>query len=125
IGKWLKTNGGAIYDSKPWRVYGEGPTEVVGGTFQDVKTKPYTAEDFRFTTRDGALFAIELGWPAGGKAVIRSLTSADGVRGVTLLANGKKVPFEQQADGLHLTLPAKPVGEHAYVFRIDLSSSTP
>ncbi|AKS15521.1 alpha-L-fucosidase [Xanthomonas campestris pv. campestris] len=126
IGKWLKTNGGAIYDSKPWRVYGEGPTEVVGGTFQDVKTKPYTAEDFRFTTRDGALYAIELGWPADGKAVIRSLTAADGVRGVTLLANGKKVPFEQQADGLHLRLPAKPVGESAYVFRIDLApSSTP
>lgn len=58
--------------------------------------------------------------------MIRSLTAADGVRGVTLLANGKKVPFEQQADGLHLRLPAKPVGESAYVFRIDLApSSTP
>ncbi|WP_369937059.1 alpha-L-fucosidase [Xanthomonas tesorieronis] len=124
IGKWLKTNGEAIYDSQPWRTYGEGPTEVVGGTFQDTKTKPYTAEDFRFTTGHGALYAIELGWPAGGKAVIRSLTPADGVRGVTLLATGKKVPFEQRADGLHLTLPAKPVGEHAYVFRIDLSSPT-
>ncbi|WP_369980111.1 alpha-L-fucosidase [Xanthomonas bundabergensis] len=124
IGKWLKTNGEAIYDSQPWRTYGEGPTEVVGGTFQDTKTKPYTAEDFRFTTGHGALYAIELGWPADGKAVIRSLTAADGVRGVTLLATGKKVPFEQRADGLHLTLPAKPAGEHAYVFRIDLPSPT-
>jgi alpha-L-fucosidase len=124
IGKWLKTNGEAIYDSQPWRTYGEGPTEVVGGTFQDTKTKPYTAEDFRFTTGHGALYAIELGWPANGKALIRSLTAADGVRGVTLLATGKKVPFEQRADGLHLTLPATPVGEHAYVFRIDLSSPT-
>lgn len=45
---------------------------------------------------------------------------------MTLLANGKKIPFEQQADGLHLRLPAKPVGESAYVFRIDLApSSTP
>ncbi|UKE72238.1 alpha-L-fucosidase [Xanthomonas graminis] len=124
IGKWLKTNGEAIYDSQPWRTYGEGPTEVVGGTFQDTKTKPYTAKDFRFTTGHGALYAIELGWPAGGKVVIRSLTPADGVRGVTLLATGKQVPFEQRADGLHLTLPAKPVGEHAYVFRIDLPSPT-
>ncbi|UYB53480.1 alpha-L-fucosidase [Xanthomonas sp. AM6] len=124
IGKWLKTNGEAIYDSQPWRTYGEGPTEVVGGTFQDTKTKPYTAEDFRFTTGHGALYAIELGWPAGGKAVIRSLTPEDGVRGVTLLATGRKVPFEQRADGLHLTLPAKPAGEHAYVFRIDLPSPT-
>ncbi len=124
IGRWLKTNGEAIYDSKPWRSYGEGPTEVVGGTFQDTKTKPYTAEDFRFTTRDGALYAIEMGWPDNGEAVIRSLTAADGVRGVTLLASGQKVPFEQRADGLHLRLPAKPVGEHAYVFRIDLLSTS-
>jgi Alpha-L-fucosidase len=124
IGKWLKTNGEAIYDSQPWRTYGEGPTEVVGGTFQDTKTKPYTPEDFRFTTGHGALYAIELGWPADGKAVIRSLTPADGVRGVTLLATGKQVPFEQRADGLHLTLPAKPAGEHAYVFRIALPSPT-
>ncbi|MDV0438876.1 alpha-L-fucosidase [Xanthomonas sacchari] len=125
IGKWLKTNGEAIYDSTPWRTYGEGPTEVVGGTFQDTKTKPYTAEDFRFTIGHGALYAIELGWPADGQALIRSLKPADGVRGVTLLASGKPVPFEQRADGLHLRLPAKPVGDHAYVFRIDLTSPTP
>jgi alpha-L-fucosidase len=122
IGAWLKTNGAAIYGSKPWRVYGEGPTEVVGGTFQDIKTKPYTAQDFRFTTHDGALYAIEMGWPADGHALIRSLTQADGVRKVTLLADGRAVPFQQRADGLALTLPPKPVGQHAYVFRIDLSS---
>ncbi|MET0290712.1 MAG: alpha-L-fucosidase, partial [Pseudoxanthomonas sp.] len=122
IGGWLKTNGGAIYDTTPWRVYGEGPTEVVAGTFQDTKTKPYTAQDFRFTVRDGALYAIALGWPDDGASVIRSLKRADGVREVVLLATGRKVPFEQRDDGLHLRLPAKrPAGEQAYAFRITLS----
>ena len=125
IGGWLKTNGEAIYGSHPWRLYGEGPTEVVGGTFQDIKTKPYTAQDFRFTVNNGVLYATELGWPADGKALIRSLLPADQVQSVTLLATGQAVPFQQQADGLHLTLPSQtPAGEHAYVYRIQLATTS-
>jgi Alpha-L-fucosidase len=122
IGRWLKTNGEAIYGSQPWRVYGEGPTEVVGGTFQDTKTKPYTAEDFRFTTGNGKLYAIELAWPVGGKATVHALKLADKVSRVELLADGRNVPFTQDASGLHLTLPTQPVGSDAYVYRITLAA---
>ncbi|HEY4293481.1 alpha-L-fucosidase [Luteibacter sp.] len=121
IGRWLKTNGEAIYGSKPWRVYGEGPTEVVGGTFQDTKTKPYTAHDFRFTTGNGKLYAIELGWPAKGAATVKSIKPADKVTRVELLADGSNVPFTQDAGGLHLHLSPQPVGSDAYVFRITLA----
>ncbi|MGE7136088.1 alpha-L-fucosidase [Luteibacter sp. NPDC031894] len=124
IGGWLKTNGEAIYGSRPWRVYGEGPTEVVGGTFQDTKTKPYTAADFRFTSGNGKLYAIELGWPAKGRATVRSIKPADKVTRVELLADGSNVPFTQDASGLHLRLPGKPVGSDAYVFRITLASAS-
>jgi alpha-L-fucosidase len=121
IGAWLSVNGEAIYASKPWTRFGEGPTQVVGGTFQDIKTRPYTAEDFRFTTRAGRLYAIELGWPTGPEALIHSITPEIRVRGVTLLAPGKPLPiaFTQAQDGLHLRLPARRPGTYAWVYRIE------
>ena len=74
VGGWLKVNGEAIYGTRPWLSYGEGPTKVAAGSFQDTKTQEYTAEDFRFTTKGNNLYAIELAWPSGKEAVIHSLT---------------------------------------------------
>jgi alpha-L-fucosidase len=121
IGGWLATNGEAIYGTRPWKLFGEGPTKVEGGTFNDNKTRVYTAEDFRFTRKGPALYAIEMEWPASGSITIHSLaTSTLGARvtGVTLLGSDAKIGFEQQADGLHLKLPAQASGAYAYAFRI-------
>jgi alpha-L-fucosidase len=73
VGAWLNINGEAIYGTRPWRIYGEGPTKVVSGSFHDFETGNYTAEDFRFTTKGKVLYAIGLAWPTNGEAVIRSL----------------------------------------------------
>ena len=122
VGGWLRVNGEAIYGTRSWKVYGEGPTQVAAGSFHDTDTQPYTAEDFRFTKKGNVLYAIELGLPASGEAVIHSLgTSApDSVKilSVWLLGSDSKVTFEQREDGLHVHLPEKPAGKYAYSFRI-------
>jgi alpha-L-fucosidase len=76
VGGWLKVNGDAVYGTRPWSIYGEGPTKVAAGSFQDTKTQDYTAEDFRFTTKGNDLYAIELAWPAGKETVIHSVADA-------------------------------------------------
>jgi alpha-L-fucosidase len=121
VGSWLNVNGDAIYGTRPWRIYGEGPTKVAAGSFHDTDTAHYTPEDFRFTTKADALYVIGLAWPANGEAVIRSLAATVGsqpVQSVSLLGSDAKPKFQQRPDGLHVALPAQPPTKYAYVLRL-------
>jgi alpha-L-fucosidase len=125
VGAWLNLNGEAIYGTRPWRVYGEGPTKVAAGSFHDVDTTNYTPEDFRFTTKGDVLYAIGLGWPISGEVVIHSLAPTVGteaVRSVSLLGSDAKPRFEQRADGLHVQLPGASPAKYAYVLRVRFGS---
>ena len=51
IGGWLRVNGEAIYGTRPWVQYGEGPTQESAGSFTDVTRTSYTGEDIRFTKK--------------------------------------------------------------------------
>jgi alpha-L-fucosidase len=121
IGRWLRVNGEAVYGTRPWRVYGEGPTRVVEGPFADTKRKPFTGEDIRFTVRGETLYAIALAWPETGKLLIRSLPSGAGVmqvKGVSLLGYGGKLAWKQGARGLEVTMPAARPCDYAFALKI-------
>jgi alpha-L-fucosidase len=121
VGAWLNMNGEAIYGTRPWRVYGEGPTKVAAGSFHDTDTTNYKPEDFRFTTKGDSLYVIGLAWPANGEAIVRSLAPSAGssrVRSVTLLGNDAELKFDQRVDGLHVQLPAQSPSKYAYVVRV-------
>jgi alpha-L-fucosidase len=121
VGAWLGINGEAIYGTRPWRTYGEGPTKVAAGSFHDTDTAKYTPEDFRFTSKGDDVYAIGLAWPTRREAVIHSLAKTVGtepVQSVAMLGGDANLRFEQRADGVHVQLPAEAPAKYAYVLRL-------
>ena len=73
IGAWMKVNGEAIYDSFPWRKYGEGVTKTSEGHHSELNRNSYTSEDFRFTFKNGYLYAFVMKYPEDGILRIKTL----------------------------------------------------
>lgn len=124
IGDWLAINGEAIYDTKYWKTFGEGPTEVGNGHHSEGKNKNFTGQDIRFTQKGDKLYAIMMAWPKEGKVTIKSLASnsefVNGVvvKGVKLLGSETKVKFKQTAEGLVVSNLGKQQGKYAHVLEI-------
>lgn len=110
IASWMNRFSEAIHGTRPWKSFGEGPTEVAGGMFSEGKTKGFTAADIRFTTKGGALYAITLGKP-GDKVVIASLKDAP-VKRVEMVGSNAPLAFQKTDAGLVVTVP--PAASHDY-----------
>jgi alpha-L-fucosidase len=122
IGAWLALNGEAIYGSRPWKVFGEGPTQVSEGAFTDTKRAAFTGEDIRFTIKGDTLYAIALAWP-GEQLTIKSLGTSAGllggeVAGVELLGHAGSLIWERGEHGLTIALPEQLPCQHAFTFKI-------
>ena len=136
IGAWFRVNGDAIYETRPWKIYGEGPsaTETEKGRFDgqsDTQKKPFTAADIRFTrSKDGrSLYAIVMAWPESNQVTIKSLGKNSAhwpgpVGNVTLLGTNRKsyLAVRRDEEGLHVTLPkTKPwTATMAFALKIEL-----
>jgi alpha-L-fucosidase len=128
LAKWMEVNGEGIFSSRPWKIYGEGPTQVRSGMFNENNVK-LSAQDIRFTVKNNKLYAWFLGWPADGKSVIRSLgrSAADNpastgqkIRSLELLGSNEKIAWMQDTDGLHVTLPATKPCDDVFALKLAL-----
>ncbi|MCI9218298.1 MAG: alpha-L-fucosidase [Lachnospiraceae bacterium] len=127
IGEWLKINGEAIYDSRVWRKYGEGPTQVTDGQFSDGIKKNFTSRDFRFTTAGGYLYAFAMKCSESGEYCIRSLGIQDAsrqanfhgiIRNAEVLGCNEKPRWSRDQEGLHISSGF--VSDSPVVFRLEL-----
>lgn len=117
---WMKINGEAIYGTRPWKIYGEGPTLPNSGTFNE--EDKYTAQDIRFTLKGSVLYATTLSSPEN-EVRIKSLGSGSTyldkpIKTVKLLGYNKNLTWKQEKDALVILLPAQLPTQHASSFKI-------
>ena len=127
IGSWMGSNGEGIFATRPWRVYGEGPSvtsPAPKGQFGGARdVRPYTSEDIRFTAKGDVLYAFAMAWPENGKLTIKTLArgSADFPREVArveLLGARGPLVFAHDASGLVVNVPAAKPDDYAHALRI-------
>ena len=130
FGAWLKVNGEAIYGTRPWKVYGEGPAKFAQGETK-FKNKHHTeyddvesvAADIRFTAKGDVLYAIALGWPADNTFRIKTLRRGSPqvprpVRSIDFISGSGEIAWTQTDDALVIETDGKKPCEAAYAFRI-------
>ena len=129
MGDWLSKYGEAIYETRPWYTYGEGPTKEPEGDFnnhQEFLKIKYSNKDVRYTTKGNIIYATILGWPGNNTDyVFKSFASdqwknAKQIKKVTLLGFNEEIPYKLTDAGLKITTPGKTIDSMAVVFKIEV-----
>lgn len=136
MGAWLKKYGEAVYATRAWQKYGEGPTKMgaAHGVFQAPAEGGPTDVRYTRSKDNSTLYAILLGWEKGQKQVTLTSLMADrialkSIKTVMLINGtaGKYLPlsFKQDATGLVVNLPERTQEDLAYVIKISFNGKIP
>ena len=127
IAKWTPANGEGIYGTRPWKVYGEGPTTARNqekGQFGGVKdVRAYGATDIRFTTKGETLYAFCMTKPSGEIKVTslgkNSKLNSKSIASVQMLGSNQKLVWKQGADALVINKPTELPEWQVVTFKVE------
>lgn len=127
FGVWMRQNCEAIYDTRPWIRFGEGPIaessiQLNAQGFNEGSYQNAGSSEIRFTQKKNVLYAIALDWPKDHTIRIKSLGKnkkdyGKRIHSVKLIGYGK-VKFQQTDEALEVYLPEKPTNGIAPVMMI-------
>ena len=104
MGKWFRVNGEGIYGTRPYTVFGEGPTMVKGGHYAEMAE--LTASDFRFTAKGDTVYAFICGEPTG-EVKIKQFNKGNyhTIKTITMLGVKDPLKFSQEKDETVIQMP--------------------
>ena len=129
ITHWMGINRECIFGTRPWKVFGEGPAAATAPLraqgFNEGRGKPMTADDVRFTTRNGAIYMIELGVPTA-ELQVKSLGTAARllerpIEHIALIGSDEPIVWKQ-GEALSIQAPHSTPSPEALVYKITLKS---
>lgn len=124
LADWHEINSEAIKGTRPWKIYGEGPsTKAQALSSYQLERLKFDHTDIRFTTKGDALYAIALGWPSDGRMLIESLAEGSPnyvgqIRRVEMLGSKSQLKWTRTAQGLEMQLSGEPPCRYAFSFKI-------
>jgi alpha-L-fucosidase len=127
IGRWLARYGESIYGTRPWSIYGEGPTKTVPGEFHDTDRAHFSCADVRYTRRAGVLYAIVLGPVRSGTVTLRALSSdipleRRSLEKVELLGHDAPLSWSSRPEGLVVDVTDDDAASGPFALRLTFGS---
>jgi alpha-L-fucosidase len=129
ITKWMAVNSEGIYGTRPWKIYGDGPsTHLAPSTsqhFNEGQKPELTAEDIRFTTKNNALYVFVMGWPTQ-EILLKPLGMASPqrpakIQNLQMLGHDGKIDWKQEDDALRIRMPEHKPSDYAITFKAMLA----
>jgi alpha-L-fucosidase len=127
IATWIQDNGIAIYGTRPWKIYGEGPStlgEQEKGQFGGLKdVRKYQETDLRFTTKGKTLYTFCMENPTGDvhiKSLGLSTETGKKVSSIKLLGSTEKIKWTQNGEEVLIQKPTQLPAYNTVVFAIQL-----